>query len=588
MIPAYVFLSLLGLGYYINEQGVPRKTQNISISKKRMRNELGPVNSMKQQNYSMSKNYEKKIVSDAFEGSKDDRSSHIPSNYNENILNTHGNLKKELPLSEQTIADLNKQKSEEEYEYSQLTGEYVKKENFKHNNMEPFFKSCSYGQSYKDNDVNEQKLGIYTGSSKFHKSKSSMPANESAPSPFFNPEESKKNTWGQNSSLQKRQQYYNQSMYRSNEQPFEKKYVGPGLNKGYTSTPSGGFHNATAQDIVKPKSIDELRALNNPKLTYEGRINSGTGTEQRGKIGTVGKYKPDKFNINSPDRYFTSASGIEREQLRPSHIIKPTDRGKADYQLGPAKFQANREQKRTLTKKSSKITFKTDSVRNFNAKNLWDVKEDFSNYGKNSFNLPANERDVTATRTSVRNMNTVYKKQKSYNPEDVLPTTMKETQIHDTRDGNINGMEGNVGGYIVAPKYARTTRKETTHSDYTNNPGTDQLGGGRGYLTAPLDLRYTNKENISIGRAPTGEREKLSVGMDKVNVQIDKLDNDRILTREPQTTHVYNSIEQPQVCGRTTEGNKVNDSQLLAERINPELLTAFNSNPYTKSLTGSV
>ena len=40
MIPAYVFLSLLGLGYYINEQGVPRKTQNISISKKRMRNEL--------------------------------------------------------------------------------------------------------------------------------------------------------------------------------------------------------------------------------------------------------------------------------------------------------------------------------------------------------------------------------------------------------------------------------------------------------------------------------------------------------------------------------------------------------------------
>ena len=95
MIPIYIFLSLLGLGYYINEQGVPRKTQNISISKKRMREELGPVNAYRQMEYTRSKNKEFDTVNNAFEQSKDDRSSTVPLNYNERILNTEGNIKRE-------------------------------------------------------------------------------------------------------------------------------------------------------------------------------------------------------------------------------------------------------------------------------------------------------------------------------------------------------------------------------------------------------------------------------------------------------------------------------------------------------------
>ena len=113
MIPVYIFLSLLGLGYYINEQGVPRKTQNIAISKRRMRQETGPVNPYKQMEYSRSKRQEFKVVDKAFEASKDNRSSSVPLNYNANILNTQGNLKKELPLNDKTIADLNEKKVDE-------------------------------------------------------------------------------------------------------------------------------------------------------------------------------------------------------------------------------------------------------------------------------------------------------------------------------------------------------------------------------------------------------------------------------------------------------------------------------------------
>jgi len=590
MIPVYIFLSLLGLGYYINEQGVPRKTQNIAISKKRMRNETGPVNPYKQMEYSRAKNQEFKVVDRAFEDSKDNRTSTVPTNYNEGILNTMGNLKKELPLNDKTIADLNEKKVDDEYTYSKLTGEYVKKENFKHNNMEPFFSSSSYGQSYKDNDVNEQKLGRFTGSDKFYRSKSSMPANEAAPSPFFRPSESRKGTWGQSNTMNQQRQYYNQSMYRTNESPIQKTRVGRGLNKGYTNRPSGGFHSFESQSAVRPKTVDELRALNNPKLTYEGRVKPGSGPAQRGKIGAMGKYKPSKFYINSADRYFTTVGSNEREQLRPRCIILPkTKRGKTDYQVGPAKYQVDKESKRALVKKGTKVTFKGDSTRNMQMGGLWDQKEDFSNYGKNSFNLPANERDVTAQRGSVRNIGTVFKKQVCYDPTDILPTTIKETTIHDDRLGNANAIEGGNaggrGGYIVAPKYAKTTIKETTHSDYTHNPSVDRLGGGRGYLTAPLDMRYTNKENISVGRAPTQEKEKLSVGGDKINIQVDKLDSDRIVTREPQTTKIFNSIKQPQFCGQTSEGNQLNDAPLLAERIKPDLLNAFKENPYTQSLS---
>jgi len=587
MIPIYIFLSLLGLGYYINEQGVPRKTQNIAISKKRMREELGTVNPYKQMEYSRSKRKEFKVVDKAYENAKDNRTNSVPNNYNENILNTMGDLNKELPLNDKTIAELNEKK---DYVYSQLTGEYVQKENFKHNNMEPYFKHSSYGQSYKDNDVNEQKLGRFTGSDKFYKSKSSMSPSEAAPSPFFKPSESRQNTWGQPSSLKQERQYYNQSRYRANESPIQKTYVGRGLNKGYTSAPSGGFHNMETQDIVRPKTVDEMRPLNNPKLTYEGRVKAGAGPEQRGKIGAVGKNRPGKFYLNSADRYFTTVGSNQREQLRPRCIILPkTKRSKSEYKVGPAKFQVSKESKRALVKKGTKETYKTDSTRNVQTAGLWNIKEDFSNYGKNSYNLPANERDTTGNKTSVRNVGAVFKKQVCYDPTDILATTLKETAIHDERLGAPDGVEGGhsggVGGYIVAPKYARTTRKETTHTDYTNNPGTDQLGGGRGYLTAPLDIRYTNKENISVGRAPTEEREKLAVGGDKITIQVDKLDSDRIVTREPQTTKVYNSIEQPQFCGQTSEGSKLKDGPLLAERINPELLDAFKENPYTQSLS---
>ena len=47
--------------------------------------------------------------------------------------------------------------------------------------------------------------------------------------------------------------------------------VGPGLDQGYTSLPSGGFHNRLR---IMPKSTDQLFV--NPKTSYEGRTIRGS------------------------------------------------------------------------------------------------------------------------------------------------------------------------------------------------------------------------------------------------------------------------------------------------------------------------
>ena len=64
---------------------------------------------------------------------------------------------------------------------------------------------------------------------------------------------------------------YHVSTYRENETPIEKVQVGPGLNKGYTSEPSGDFNNQIL-DYILPKQLMKFVLKLIPKYHY-GRIN---------------------------------------------------------------------------------------------------------------------------------------------------------------------------------------------------------------------------------------------------------------------------------------------------------------------------
>ena len=123
------------------------------------------------------------------------------------------------------------------------------------------------------------------------------------------------------------QNFFNLSK-KQNELPFEKIQVGPGLNKGFTGAPTGGFHDMNQRDYAMPKSTDQLRTANNPKLQYKGRVTSGkSDIDNRGMIGEVIKTTPDSFYINDGvERAFTTTGAYVKERQRPTILIKDTNR----------------------------------------------------------------------------------------------------------------------------------------------------------------------------------------------------------------------------------------------------------------------
>ena len=91
------------------------------------------------------------------------------------------------------------------------------------------------------------------------------------------------------------------------------------------------------------------------------------------------------------------------------------------------------------------------------------------------------------------------------------------------------------------------------------------------------------KEGTLKGREPTPSNVSMATGGSMINQESKKIEGDYINSREPNTTKVYNSINELQPCSVTTEKQEF-DNEKIADRIEPATLNAFNSNPYTKPL----
>ncbi len=108
--------------------------------------------------------------------------------------------------------------------------------------------------------------------------------------PLFKPTRNLGNVYGTQNPHDRELERYIASQKKQNELPFEKIMVGPGLDQGYTATPSGGFNQSNTRDYVLPKSVDELRVKTNPKLTFKGRTVAGKAiNDKRGKEGELAK-----------------------------------------------------------------------------------------------------------------------------------------------------------------------------------------------------------------------------------------------------------------------------------------------------------
>jgi len=380
---------------------------------------------------------------------------------------------------------------------SPLSGERIKQEGF-HDNMVPFIKNKN--QQNTSNNAYTNTLGRHTGSDETYR-----PRKHEVKS-FFDITPNNSYVYGSPSFTETiGQDRYIASQKRTNEKPFQDIRVGPGLAAGYTAEPMGGLTQSNTRDYILPKSSDELRSLTNPNITYEGRIIAGLKSGQRGLQAKVIKQRPETYYKSSPERGNLS-SAVKASQIREKYYMKPTEKqNKKSYYGGLGQAQLAKPRKEGAYRKSTKNNYMTPCPRNAYREDGWTVDEKamcngVGDYGKNSIENKANERDTTQDRVHLNNLSITVKKiitpivdffrrtrkenfignirpegnmnanmpskQTVYDPTDIARTTIKEQTIDNEYDG---ALTGNKKGTVYDPNdIARTTIKEQNiDNDYT-------------------------------------------------------------------------------------------------------------------------
>ena len=459
---------------------------------------------------------ERDIVSKNFNNSRNAiQTGVIPKNFNQNIVNTTNKFN-----NYQQYQDFKDQFSEEDkFVISPLTGQKMLKEDFGHQNMTPFF-----GSNIKQNNTdhsNATALEHQTGSIKNFRNKQEIPY-------MFDPQQRVNQVNGTPVYDEELTKRFIASGKKQQELPIKQIRVGPGLNQGYSEKPCGGLNQANKRDFIMPKNVDELRVMNNPKKQYKGRIVAGIKSGQRGMQAKVNKNLPDKYFNNSPDRYFTSVV-TPKNKIRERVRVKKTNRQCSTSYTGTAGPTINnRPEKRGLYRKTRRNCYVNAGVRNADGAGKWNAADDDENYGKNSFNLPLNERDTTQQEAPLMNLTTGIKsivtpiqdfiktskkenfvgnerpygnfsgqlpnKMTVYDPNDVARTTIKETNIHDTRDGQVSGP---IKLTVYDPNdVAKTTIKETNIHDTRDGNISNAAFKGRVY--DPNDIAKTTIKETNI------------------------------------------------------------------------------------------
>lgn len=373
------------------------------------------------------------------------------------------------------------------YTYS-LTGEKVPISSFSHNNMTPFLKK---NVTQNTNIENMSMLDNLTGNNSLKKGKQEIQC-------MFKPQ---MNSGGNICGMKNNDDFFKSRIELSdvanNFFPIEKIRVGPGLNQGFGSESSGGFHQADTLEYAKPRTLDELRSKINQKETYfeipvKGHMK---GPDRRGEIAPMAKQRPDTVFEQSEDMWIKTTGANTKDTLRPAQNIRPTVRQEShiEYKGNIAKNDLNQG-----------------------------IKDD---YGKSKIILYNNERETTENKTVVTNVTSIIKaivspimdalkytnkeytveatrgvgnpsiqipsKATLYDPVNhIMKTTVKETTIHDNEAGNLSG---NKETYSALTDTAKTTIKETTIHD--NEAG--NLTGNKETYSAVTDLAKTTiKETL--------------------------------------------------------------------------------------------
>jgi hypothetical protein len=564
-----ILATLLGIGYIFNKEGVKREKDQKFFSNPSKNQEINGTNIYNSyrtvQNFEWEQKQMNKIYN-AFENDPnanriipgppkplfqkvDGEQKNLPLKYDDsNVLrNKADKLRKEaeenkyyqnqnLPVNDLNFPHDTNFAMAGAWSGISLTGLPMNQTNYKHNNMIPYF-----GGSVKQN-VDEfstqQTLENFTGNKNYFQDKVEVERNN-----LFPPVANLTNPYGQSNLDGYNYDRYIVSNIRSNEAPIEQIRVGPGLNKGYTWEPSGGFQQADTLDYIRPLTTDEIRVKTKPKVSYAGRLIAGSKIAKPGKVGVIEKNRPDTFFVNSQNRLFTTlASSGQAQTARPAIYLMPQQRRFTEGKkwLGAAApTDGGKESLRPKIKKSNKIVYNNNGVRNATLNGKWSIesKNIPNDYGKNSMRAPITNRQILENKSRNGNLtggqyrghapiNPKLRKSRKtnvigsaqwagamkpqqpskgpvYDPNNLPKTTIKETNIHNSRKGNM-APQRPANGQVYDPNdIARTTIKETNiHNSRKGNMAPQRPANGQVY--DPNDIARTTIKETNIHNSRKG------------------------------------------------------------------------------------
>jgi hypothetical protein len=382
-----------------------------------------------------------------------------------------------------------------DYVISPLSGQRIPSNEFKHNNMQPFF-----GGRIKQNiapQANTQVLDMYNGNGSTQIKKREVENMfETSRAPYGNPFGMEDNTDFFQSRITSQA-----PISRDGERPFEPTLVGSGIGEKFGFAGKGGYQQLEINEIMRPKDTNNLRVLSNPKETYNQPMVPGghfVGTPANtSDVGEMRKYKPDTFYIDeSGERFFVTTGDLIKERVRSVQVLPHTSRPETSVEYeGIAASQDFGEgyvtgsYRMPMNQQFGGAGYRNADMTSYYTKDM-DAPE--ADYGKNSIEIRPNERNETSER--VMALNPVPADNglvSSHYTDDARPTRRGETTGNIRMTGTpVSFAERAPAITVWDPKdIARTTVKESTI--YLDRPGI------AGSASAPNRLKTYDPDDIA-------------------------------------------------------------------------------------------
>jgi len=503
-----------------------------------------------------------------------------------------------------------------------LSGQQTTAQQFKHNNMQPYFGAKIRGPSVDINNtesIMDTKQGA--GSQNFSKAEIA---------PLFRPDENSHHPNGTPNNSDFFQSRMNESMKMSNVTLWEPQRVGPGLNLGYGSQNSdglntggieggGGFNSGMmARESWMPKSVDDLRAENKPRTTFDLNGHQGPAIhpiKMQGpntKIGVVEKHLPEKSFESGPNRWFTTTGVEQAPPIRSTQVIpmenridttreyygsgSNTQNGQATY-TNPDYEESKRQNLSALpltnasatgTNYASPSDYGSYNILHNNRTTQPQTQEFGGVYGMAKAAItplldifrPTRKENVIGNLRETGNVNGLTPQGHLYNSNDKTKITNREmtTEKIDLNYVNVQGQNYRGDGYKVSGQQNYDNQRTTTNKEYIGTGGNNNQGQ-RLYNNA-----YAQQNNVNKTYESRANQGNMSLFNNYNNSTTARNDNIFQQNRPLVTNNGLSIIPSTEFIGELN-GKQGYDLNYNNSRLDESLLSAFKNNPYTQSLT---